>query len=192
MNIPNRLIVGITGASGIIYGIRLLEALQNTNIETYLVVSKAALRTLQYEYPIPLAELKNLANKYYSNTDIGAAIASGSFSTCGMIVAPCSMKTLAEIAHGFASSLLTRAADVTLKERRPLVLLTRETPLNAAHLNNMLAVTQMGGIIAPPVPAFYNLPQSIEDIVQQTVARALTLFGIEIESLKVWGGEGTE
>ena len=182
-----RLIIGISGSSGIIYGIRLLQVLRNLPIETHLVVSKAGQLTRAYETDMSAAELKALADVYHPYTDITASIASGSFKTLGMIVAPCSMKSLSEIAHGTSSNLLTRAADVVLKERRKLVLLPRETPLHLGHLNNMVSVTQMGGIICPPVPAFYTKPQSIEDIVDDTVGRVLDLFDIECGLVKRWG-----
>lgn len=182
-----RLIIGISGSSGIIYGIRLLQVLQNLPVETHLVVSKAGQLTRAYETELSLTELKALADVYHPCTDISASIASGSFKTMGMIIAPCSMKTLGEIAHGISSTLLTRAADVVLKERRTLVLLPRETPLHLGHLNNMVSITQMGGIICPPVPAFYTKPQSIADIVDDTVGRVLDLFNVESGLVKRWG-----
>ena len=184
-----RLIIGISGSSGIIYGIRLLQVLQKLAIETHLVVSKAGQLTRAYETNFSAAELKALASVYHPCTDITASIASGSFKTMGMIIAPCSMKTLGEIAHGISSTLLTRAADVVLKERRKLVLLPRETPLHLTHLNNMVTVTQMGGIICPPVPAFYNKPQSIDDLVDDTVGRVLDLFDLDCGLVKRWGEE---
>jgi 4-hydroxy-3-polyprenylbenzoate decarboxylase len=180
------IIIGISGASGIIYGIRLLQELRKLAIQTHLVVSKAGQLTRAYETNISLAELKALADVYHPYTDIGACIASGSFKTLGMIVAPCSMNTLAEIAHGTSSNLLSRAADVVLKERRRLVLLPRETPLHLGHLNNMVLVTQMGGIICPPVPAFYNKPQSLEDVIDDTVGRVLDLFDLDSGLVKRW------
>lgn len=183
---PRRLIVGITGATGIAYGIRLLEVLRSTDIETHLVVSKAGDMTRAYESDISSEALHGLADVSYPVADISAAIASGSFQTMGMIVAPCSMRTLSEIATGVTSNLLTRAADVILKERRKLVLLTRETPLHAGHLKSMLAVTEAGGIIAPPVPAFYNKPETIADLVTHTVGRALDLFDIDAGCVKRW------
>ena len=187
MNHKPRLIIGISGSSGIIYGIRLLQVLQKLAIETHLVVSKAGQLTRAYETDISAAELKAMADVYHPCTDITASIASGSFKTLGMIIAPCSMKTLGEIAHGISSTLLTRAADVVLKERRKLVLLPRETPLHLTHLNNMVTITQMGGIICPPVPAFYNKPQSIEDLVNDTVGRVLDLFDLESGLVNRWG-----
>ena len=186
MNTP-RLIIGISGASGIIYGIRLLQVLQTMPIETHLVVSKAAELARSYETDISAAELKSLANVYYRYNDIAAPIASGSFKTLGMIVAPCSMNSLGEIAHSMGSSLLTRAADVVLKEKRRLVLMARESPLHLGHLQNMVAVTQMGGIICPPIPAFYHRPKSIEELVNDSIARVLALFDIDSGLLRPWG-----
>lgn len=184
-----RLIIGISGSSGIIYGIRLLEVLKKTPIETHLIISKAGQLTRAYETDISATDLKALADVYHPCTDITASIASGSFKTMGMIVAPCSMKTLGEIAHGTGTTLLSRAADVVLKERRRLVLLPRETPLHLGHLNNMVSVTQMGGIICPPVPAFYTKPQSIADLVDDTVGRVLDLFDVDCGLVKRWGEE---
>lgn len=186
MNNP-RLIIGISGSSGIIYGIRFLQVLKNLAIETHLVVSKAAQLTRAYETDLSLAELKTLADVYHSNQDISASIASGSYKTMGMIIAPCSMKTLGEVAHGITGTLLTRAADVVLKERRRLVLMPRETPLHLGHLQNMVQITQMGGIICPPVPAFYNQPQTIDDLVNDNVGRVLDLFDIDSGLVKRWG-----
>lgn len=182
-----RLIIGISGSSGIIYGIRLLQILQSLPIETHLVVSKAGQLTRAYETSMSAVELKALADVYHPCTDITASIASGSFKTMGMIIAPCSMKTLGEIAHGISGNLLARAADVVLKERRKLVLMPRETPLHLGHLNNMVSITQMGGIICPPVPAFYNKPESIADLVDDTVGRVLDLFDIDCGLVKRWG-----
>lgn len=181
-----RIIIGITGSSGIIYGIRLLQVLKQLPIETHLIVSKAGQLTRSYETTLSAAELKSLADFYHPCTDITASIASGSFKTIGMIIAPCSMKTLAEVAQGISSSLISRAADVVLKERRKLVLLTREAPLHLAHLNNMVAITQMGGIIYPPVPAFYTQPERISDLVDETVGRVLDLFDLECGLVKRW------
>ena len=186
MNNP-RLIIGISGASGIIYAIRLLQVLQALPIETHLVISKAAQLTRAYETSMSAAELKSLADVYHRCSDIAAPIASGSFKTLGMIVAPCSMKSLGEIAHGIGGNLLTRAADVVLKERRRLVLMPRESPLNLAHLQNMVAITQMGGIICPPVPAFYHQPDSVMDLVNDSVARVLDLFELDSGLLRPWG-----
>lgn len=182
-----RLVVGISGATGGVLGMRLLELLNETEIETHLVVSRAGQMTRAQESTVAASELKNLASVTYSPHDIGAAIASGSFRTMGMIVMPCSMRTLAEIATGVSSTLLTRAADVTLKERRRLVLVTRETPLSLIHLRNMVAVTEAGAIVMPPVPAFYTSPTSLDDVITQMVCRALDLFEIEIEFIKRWG-----
>ena len=182
-----RLIIGISGSSGICYGIRLLQVLQPMPIETHLVVSKAAQLTRAYETEVSAAELKLLADVYHPVHDIAAPIASGSFRTMGMIIAPCSMNSLGEIAHGLSGNLLARAADVVLKERRRLVLIPRETPLHLVHLKNMVAVTEMGGIICPPVPAFYHKPKTIEDLVDDTVGRVLDLFGIDAALMPRWG-----
>ncbi len=181
-----RLVIGISGSSGIIYGIRLLEVLASLNVETHLVVSKAAQLTRAYETDLSVDELKSLASFYHPCNDIAASIASGSFKTMGMIIAPCSMKSLGEIAHGVSSNLLTRAADVVLKERRRLVVMPRETPLHLGHLQNMLNITQMGGIICPPVPAFYNKPESIMDLVDDTVGRVLDLFDLDSGLVRRW------
>lgn len=186
---PRRLIVGISGASGAVYGVRLLEILtSHRDIETHLVVSRTAALTLAQETDYSMAQLHALAHRVHAQGDLSACIASGSYAGLGMIVAPCSMRSLAEIATGMTSSLLTRAADVTLKERRRLVLLARETPLNASHLKNMLAVTEMGGIIAPPVPAFYSRPATLQEMVDHTIGRALDLFGIPHQLVKRWEG----
>ena len=182
-----RLIIGISGASGIIYGIRLLEVLQPMPVETHLVVSNAAQLTRSYETDMDLDTLKSLADVYYRSNDIAAPIASGSFKTMGMIIAPCAMKSLAEIAHGMSGSLLTRAADVVLKERRRLVLMPRESPLHLVHLQNMVSITQMGGIIYPPVAAFYHKPETILDLVNDSIARVLALFDLECDLLRPWG-----
>ncbi len=181
-----RLIIGITGASGTIYGIRLLEVLKSLSIETHLVVTKAGQLARAYETDMSLDALKALADVYHSPNDISATIASGSFKTLGMIVAPCTMNTLSAIAQGTSSCLLARAADVVLKERRRLVLLPREAPLHLGHIKNMAAVTEMGGIIYPPVPAFYHRPQTIDDMVNETVGRVLALFDLETSLLQVW------
>jgi len=182
-----RIIIGISGATGVIYGIRLLQVLKEMDIETHLVVSKPGDMTRAYETDISVSELRGLADVTYNINDIGAAISSGSFKTMGMIVAPCSIRTLSEIATGVTSNLLTRSADVVLKERRRLVLMVRETPLHAGHLKSMLAVTESGGIIAPPVPAFYIKPNTIDDIINHTVGRVLDLFDLEMPSIKRWG-----
>lgn len=182
-----RIIIGISGSSGIIYGIRLLEVLKSMSIETHLVVTKAGQLTRAYETNMSAAELKGLADVYHPYTDITASIASGSFKTMGMIVAPCSMKSLGEIAHGIAGNLLTRAADVVLKERRRLVLMPRESPLHLGHLQNMVQVTQMGGIICPPMPAFYHKPKSVLELVNESVGRVLDLFDLETGLVRRWG-----
>ena len=185
---PKRIIVGITGASGTIYGIRALQLLSRLDVETHLVMSKSAQTTLALETELSSGTLKSLADIVYEPDNIAATIASGSFRTCGMLIAPCSMRSLAEIANGMTSSLLTRAADVQLKERRPLVLMVREAPLHAGHLRNMLKATEIGGIIHPPVPAFYTHPQTIEDIIDYSVSRALQNLGIEVPGAKEWEG----
>lgn len=183
---PNRLIVGISGASGVIYGIRLLQVLRELGVESHLVMSKSAQVTLGHETDMSVADVKALADVHYANTDIGAAISSGSFKVSGMVVAPCSIKTLSEIATGVTSSLLSRAADVNLKERRKLVLMVRETPLHLGHLRSMTAVTEAGAIVCPPVPAFYARPNSIEEMVDHTVGRVLDLFSLDAEIVKRW------
>lgn len=183
----DRIIVGISGASGMIYGIRLLEILRKISIETHLIVSKSAQLTRACETDLSLAELKTLADVYHPWNDIGASIASGSFQTLGMIVAPCSMKTLAEIAHGISANLIGRAADVTLKERRKLVLMPRESPLHLGHLQNMVSVTQQGAIICPAMPAFYNKPKTIDDLINYSLGRILNLFGIDT-GIERWEG----
>ncbi len=182
-----RLVVGICGASGVIYGIRMLEALRPLAVESHLVMSKAAELTLAYETDFKVAQVQALADHSYPPGDVGAAIASGSCQTLGMVVAPCSIRSLSEIATGVTATLLTRAADVTLKERRRLVLMLRETPLHSGHLKSMLALSEMGAIIAPPVPAFYISPQSVDDLVDQSVGRVLDLFGLESPLVKRWG-----
>jgi flavin prenyltransferase len=185
------LVVGISGASGAIYGVRLLEALADKKIPAHLIVSKTAALTLKEEVELSVEKVRALAVATYLNTDLGAAISSGSFRTRGMIIAPCSIRTLSDIAHGTTDSLLSRAADVTLKERRRLVLIVREAPLHAGHLRSMLAATESGAIIVPPVPAFYHRPNTIDDIVNQTVGRCLDLFDIDADLVKRWrSGEG--
>ncbi len=184
---PQRLIVGISGASGVVYGLRLLEALRALPVESHLVVSRSAEVTLAYETDLKLRDLRALADVVYPIEDIGAAISSGSFKTLGMIVAPCSVRSMSEIASGATSTLLTRAADVTLKERRRLVLMLRETPLHSGHLRNALALSEMGAVIAPPVPAFYANPQTIGDLVDQSVGRVLDLFDLESPLVTRWG-----
>lgn len=183
------LIIGITGASGAIYGVRALEILRDiAQVKTHLIVSQAGLLTLKQETGHSLDSVRELADTCYASKDIAAPVSSGSFKTMGMLIAPCSMRSLAEIASGVSGSLMSRAADVVLKERRKLVLLTRETPLHAIHLENMQRVTQAGGIIAPPVPAFYQNPQTLDDVVNHTVGRALDLFDIESQQVKRWAG----
>jgi 4-hydroxy-3-polyprenylbenzoate decarboxylase len=188
---PQRLVVGISGASGIIYGVRLLQVLRNLPVETHLVMSRAAEITLAYETDMKVAEVQALADVVHPIADIGASISSGSFRTLGMVVAPCSVKSMAEIATGVTSNLLSRAADVVLKERRRLVLMLRETPLHAGHIRAMAQVTEMGAIVAPPVPAFYAKPKTIDDLVNQSVGRMLDLFGLDTGAVKRWGEDGT-
>lgn len=182
-----RIIVGLTGASGAIYGRRCLEALREAGVETHLVVSRAAEMTLSYELGMKAADLEPLVHARYAAGDVGAPIASGSFKTMGMIIAPCSIRTMSEIATGVTGSLLTRAADVVLKERRRLVLMVRETPLHLGHLRTMTALAEMGAIIAPPAPAFYIEPKSVSDMVDQSVGRLLDLFDIESPLVRRWG-----
>jgi flavin prenyltransferase len=184
-----RLIVGITGATGAIYGVRLLERLRTHGVETHLVVSRWGARTLLHETPYTREQVEALAHTTYAPADMGAAISSGSFQTSGMVVAPCSAKTLAAIAHGYGDNLIHRAADVVLKERRPLVLVVREAPLSAIHLENMLTLSRMGAVILPPVPAFYNHPRTVDDVVEHTVTRMLDQFGIEVPGAVRWTGE---
>ena len=180
------LVVGMSGASGVIYGIRLLEILRELAIPAHLVMSRSAEVTLAHETDLKVADVRALAVKTYAQTDIGAAIASGSFRTRGMIVAPCSMRSQAEIATGVTSGLLTRAADVVLKERRRLVLMVRETPLHTGHLRTMTALSEMGAIIAPPVPAFYARPESLADMIDHTLGRVLDLFDIDFHGVRRW------
>ena len=177
----------ITGASGTIYGVRLLRACRELGLETHLCMSKAAELTLAYELELKAAEVRALAHKAYAPSDVGAAIASGSFRTRGMIVAPCSIRTMAEIATGVTSSALTRAADVTLKERRPLVLMVRESPLHLGHLRAMAAAAEAGAVIAPPLPAFYSNPKTIDDLIDHSIGRALDLFGLDVGLVRRWG-----
>ncbi len=183
-----RLVVGITGATGAIYGLRLLERARALGVETHLVVTPSGVINAHHELQLDRQQLEAAADKSYAPGDIGACLASGSFATAAMAVAPCSMKTLAAIAHGFGDNLLTRAADVTLKERRPLLLMVRETPFNLAHLRNMTAVTEMGAIVFPPLPAFYHLPSSIQELVDDTVERALALLGFSGATPQAWTG----
>ncbi|MEZ5570234.1 MAG: UbiX family flavin prenyltransferase [Halioglobus sp.] len=181
-------IVGISGASGIIYGVRALQLLRDCGVRTHLVMSKSAKLTLQHELELSVSEVEALADEVHRVADVGAAIASGSFATAGMLIAPCSVRTFSEIATGVTSTLLTRAADVVLKERRRLVLMVRETPLHAGHLRTLAQLAEMGAIVAPPVPAFYARPGSIDDMVTQSVGRALDLFDIDSGRVKRWPG----
>ena len=183
------LLVGISGASGVIYGVRVLEALRALGIKSHLVMSRSAEITLAYETDLKVAEVHALADIVYSPADIAAAPSSGSFRALGMVIAPCSIRSMSEIAAGVTSSLLTRAADVTLKERRRLVLMVRETPLHLGHLRSMTALSEMGAIIAPPVPAFYSNPASIDEMIDHTVGRVLDLFGFDTGRIKRWGDE---
>jgi 4-hydroxy-3-polyprenylbenzoate decarboxylase len=184
-----RLIVGISGASGAIYGVRLLELLQDTGIETHLVMSRAAQVTLAYETDMKVSDVEKMATVVHSNQDIAASCSSGSFRTLGMVIAPCSIKTMSEIATGVTPSLLSRAADVQLKERRRVVLLLRETPLHSGHIKNMAAVTEAGAIVYPPVPAFYARPKSLADMVDHTLGRVLDLFDFDMGLVRRWTGD---
>jgi 4-hydroxy-3-polyprenylbenzoate decarboxylase len=183
-----RVVVGVTGATGALYALRLMERLKAAGREVHLVATPAGVLSVHHELGLDRGALERLADVAYHPGEIGAAIASGSFATDAMVVAPCSMKTLAAIAHGLSDNLLTRAADVALKERRRLVLMVRETPLNLAHLRNMTAVTEMGGIVFPPLPAFYHRPRSIDEMVNETIERVLGLIGIEAAAPKTWNG----
>lgn len=183
-----RLVVGITGATGAVYGVRLLQRLREAGVQTHLVASPAGVLNVHHELGLDRRELEALADVAYNPADVGAAIASGSFACDGMVVAPCSMKTLAAIAHGLSDNLLTRAADVTLKERRRLLLMVRETPFNLAHLRNMTAVTEMGAIVFPPLPAFYHRPDTIAQLVDESVERVLALMGVAQAHPREWSG----
>jgi flavin prenyltransferase len=183
-----RLIVGISGASGVIYGVRMLELLRDTDVETHLVMSKSAELTLSYETNFKPKDVKALASVNHPATDIGAAISSGSFPTMGMVIAPCSIRTMSEIATGVTSSLLSRAADVVLKEKRRLVLALRETPLHGGHLRTMTTLADIGAVVAPIVPAFYAKPKTVDDIINHTVGRLLDFFGIETKVVRRWQG----
>lgn len=186
---PKRVIVAISGASGAVYGVRLLQILRAMDgVQTHLVVSDAGWRNVQQELDMPCAEVEALADVVYPVHDVGAALASGSFQCDGMVIAPCSMRTLAAVAHGLSDNLITRAADVMLKERRKLILMVRETPLNLAHLRNMTSVTEMGGIVFPPVPAFYQRPQTIAELVDHSVSRVIDLLGLPQPDAARWGG----
>jgi flavin prenyltransferase len=183
----SKLIVGIAGATGVVYGVRVLQSLREAGVETHLVITESAVKNLAIETEYNVQSLESLANVVYDFNDIGASIASGSFKVDGMIVAPCTIKTLSAIANSFNYNLLIRAADVTLKERRKLLLLVRETPLHEGHLELMLKVTRMGGIIVPPVPAFYHMPKTIDDIIDQTVGKVLDMFSIDAKLFRRWG-----
>jgi len=182
------IILGISGASGAVYGIRLLEILRELNVKTHLIITKPAQITIAQETDYTLDDVKKLSFKFHGSNDIAACISSGSYKTIGMIVAPCSVKSVAEIANGLGGNLLSRSADVMLKERRKLVLMVRETPLHSVHLRNMLTLSEMGAIIAPPAPAFYNNPQSLDDIVNHNVGRMLDLFDLDSDVVKRWKG----
>ena len=188
MNAKPRLIVGITGASGAAYGVGLLQRARALGLHTHLVATPAGVLNVHHELGLDRRALEAQADEAHSPGDVGACIASGSYPTDAMVVAPCSMKTLAAVAHGFGDNLLTRAADVTLKERRRLVLMVRETPFNLAHLRNMTAVTEMGGIIYPPLPAFYHRPESVQAIIDEGVERVLALLGVAQARPQAWGG----
>lgn len=187
---PKRLIVGISGASGIVYGVRILQVLQHTDIETHLVMSDSAKMTLATELDMSIEEVQSLATHVHNTKNIGATISSGSFKTMGMVVAPCSIRSLSEIAYGMTTSLLSRAADVVLKERRRLVLMVRETPLHAGHLKAMTQACENGAILMPPMPAFYARPKTLDDMVNHSVGRALDLFDIETRMVVRWEGMG--
>lgn len=189
---PNRIVIAITGASGVIYGLRALELLRAAEVETHLIVSKAAELTIAYETDIAPKKVRDLASVYHAAADIGASISSGSFQTMGMLICPCSIRTMSEIATGVTSSLVSRAADVVLKERRKLVLAVRETPLHSGHLRTMTTLSDLGAVIAPIVPAFYSRPKTLDDVINHTVGRLLDNFGIDLGVVRRWkdGGEG--
>jgi 4-hydroxy-3-polyprenylbenzoate decarboxylase len=189
---PRRLVIGMSGASGAIYGIRMLEMLKKTDIETHVVMSKSAEMTVVYETDYKPKDIKALASVVHPAADIGASISSGSFSTMGMVILPCSIRTMSEIATGVTSSLVSRAADVVLKEKRRLVLGVRETPLHGGHLRTLVTLSDMGAVIAPIMPAFYNKPKTVDDIINHTVGRLLDLFGIETKLVKRWEGGPAE
>ena len=184
-----KIIVAITGATGAIYGVRILQRLREAGVETHLVISRWGARTLLHETPFAREQVEELATETYAPADMGAAISSGSFRTDGMVIAPCSAKTLAAVAHGFGENLVHRAADVILKERRRLVLVVREAPLSDIHLENMLKLSRMGAVVLPPMPAFYNHPRTVDDVVDHTVARVLDQFGLEVSGAERWSGE---
>ena len=187
-----RIVVGISGATGVVYGVRMLKALFESGVETHLVITSSAIKNLLIETEYTMADLDPFASIIYDVDDVGAAIASGSFQIDGMVIAPCSIKTLSAVANSFNYNLLVRAADVNLKERRKLVLLVRETPFHEGHLDLMMRVTRMGGIIMPPVPAFYHMPKTIEDIIDQSVGKVLDLFGIDASLFRRWGSSPKE
>jgi 4-hydroxy-3-polyprenylbenzoate decarboxylase len=192
MDHPKRLIVGISGASGIVYGVRILQALYGSEIETHLVMSDSAKLTLSSEMDLMIKDVESLASVVHNNKNIGATIASGAFKTLGMVIAPCSIRSLSEVAWGTTTSLLSRAADVVLKERRRLVLMVRETPLHLGHLRSMTQATENGAVIMPPVPMFYSKPETIDDIVNHTTGRCLDLFEIDTSLVKRWSGMGKQ
>ncbi len=192
MSLTRRLVIGVTGATGAAYAVRLLERARDLpDVEIHLVISPAGVLNIKHELDLDRAQVQALAHHVYNIRDVGATLASGSFATAGMIVVPCSMRTLAAVAHGFSDNLITRAADVTLKERRRLVMAVRETPFNLAHLKNMTAVTEMGGIIFPPLPAFYHLPKTIDEVIDHSVVRMLELVGIDVPRPS-WQGLGAQ
>jgi flavin prenyltransferase len=184
-----KIIVAITGATGSIYGVRILQRLRDAGVETHLVISRWGARTLLHETPFSREQVESLAAVSYAPADMGAAISSGSFRTDGMVIAPCSAKTLAAVAHGFGENLVHRAADVILKERRRLVLVVREAPLSDIHLENMLKLSRMGTVVLPPMPAFYNHPRTVDDLVDHTVSRVLDQFGLDVSGVERWSGE---
>lgn len=194
MKAPPRLVVGMTGATGAIYGLRLLQILRELGgWETHLIISQAGLVNLKHELNLTRRDIQTWADVWHDIDDVAASIASGAYATAGMVIVPCSMKTLAAVAHGFGDNLISRAADVTLKERRRLVIVPRETPLNLAHIRNMAAVTEMGGIIYPPLPAFYGGPKTLDTLIDETVGRILALFGVTAEHLfQPWEGLPTQ
>lgn len=187
MKTTRKLVIGVTGASGAVYARRTLEALRGTDVETHLILSRASELTIRYELGLSAADFAGLADFRYAAGDVGAPVSSGSYKTIGMLIVPCSVRSMSEIATGVTSSLLTRAADVTLKERRKLVLMTRETPFHLGHLRTMTALAEMGAIIAPPLPAFYAEPQTVADLVDQSVGRTLDLFDIDTPLVRRWG-----
>ena len=184
-----KLIVAITGATGAIYGVRILQRLRDAGAETHLIISRWGARTLLHETPYSREQVEALATVSYAPADMGAAISSGSFRTDGMVIVPCSAKTLAAVAHGFGENLVHRAADVILKERRKLVLVVREAPLSDIHLENMLKLSRMGAVVLPPMPAFYNHPRTVDDVIDHTVSRVLDQFGVEVAGAERWTGE---